>query len=170
MASANWTLCCWSWTLLLGCRCRQCVLKSMCALICMCVCMLYVLYVLVWVCVCVDVCVCVCVWLCSMSCSDIQKYQVFEVEVQQSTWFFRGVFMSLKQSYVNEPDGQLLSAKKKQLETWNRMKHAFLTCPHIFSNVTHGKTGIMGDLSSKFYSILRPGSSPLGFCECYRLL
>ena len=34
----------------------------------------------------------------------------------------------------------------------------------------HGKTGIMGDLSSKFYSILRPGSSPLGFCECYRLL
>lgn len=46
------------------------------------VCVLYVLYVLVCVCV---VCVCVCALLFSMSCSDIQKYQVFEVEVQQST-------------------------------------------------------------------------------------
>ena len=37
------------------------------------------------VCVDMNVCVCVRVLLCSMSCSDIQKYQVFEVEVQQST-------------------------------------------------------------------------------------
>lgn len=38
--------------------------------------------------ICVGMCVlyvCVCALLFSMSCSDIQKYQVFEVEVQQST-------------------------------------------------------------------------------------
>lgn len=72
--------------------------------------------------------------------------------------------MSLKQSYVNQPDGQLLSAKKTCL----KLETGIFDLPAQIK-MLHGKTGIMGDLSSKFYS-LRPGSSPLGFCECYRLL